>query len=263
MPEELRSIEPIRPVLSQSPLLLLSDIDGTLAPIVADPDEARVPESIVSELDTLADHGVRVCLVTGRDLAKAREMAPVRDAWFAANHGLTVLAGRRDGTPIEAREYEALAREVADEMAGLAAKGVLIENKGPVLAFHYRTAPDETRAVTAIRAAIAASAAAGRFRVHEGRKVIELRPDLPLNKGTATARFIEMTAPRGVLCIGDDITDKDMFSVVRGAPGISGVCLAVASDEADPGVLAAADYVLDGVPRVEWLLGEILKALPR
>ena len=264
MAVRLQDIEPLRPLLQRRPLGLLSDIDSTLAPIVPNPDEARVSPSCRALLRQLARRRVRIALITGRELLKARAVAGIKDAVYAANHGLTVWADGRLETPEALREYTARARQVIEEVSGLGAQGVVIEEKGPALAFHYRQAVDEGKARAAIAAAIGASEAARAFRVTEGRKVIELRPPLAIDKGTALAGLVARLGVQAVICMGDDQTDIDMFRGVdqlrRG--GLPGVTVAVNSEEATSELLAAADYWVQGVPGVEWLLRELLRALP-
>ena len=266
MARELTSIEPLLPVIRQRPLGLLSDIDGTLAPIVPRPEDATVPMAVRALLGQLAARGVRVALITGRSLDMAHWMVGLDDVAYAANHGLTLwLEGREETAPAVA-EYDALAREAEGDLLALtrAAPGVQIENKGPLLAVHYRRAADPARARDEVLQAIEGSAAARRFRVHEGRMVVELRPPVDIDKGTVLETLVHRLGLQGAVCLGDDITDIDMFAAARRmrARGLAGAAVAVASEEAAPEVTQAADYTLAGQERVEWLLAEIIRALP-
>ncbi|MEE8384918.1 MAG: trehalose-phosphatase, partial [Dehalococcoidia bacterium] len=96
----LTSIEPLLPVIRRRPLGLLSDIDGTLSPIVPRPEDATVPEAIRAPLRALVAKGVKVAFITGRSLEMARRMVGLDDAAYAADHGLTVwLDGRKEAAP--------------------------------------------------------------------------------------------------------------------------------------------------------------------
>ncbi|MCH6556255.1 MAG: HAD hydrolase family protein [Chloroflexi bacterium] len=109
MAHPLTSIEPLLPVIRQRPLGLMSDIDGTLSPIVSRPEEATVPEAIRTLLRQLVAKGVKVALITGRSLETARRMAGLDDIAYAAEHGLSLwLDGQRETAP-GLGEYEALA----------------------------------------------------------------------------------------------------------------------------------------------------------
>ena len=265
MARALTSIEPLLPGIRRRPLGLLSDIDGTLSPIVPRPEDARVPDAIREPLRRLAAKGVKVALITGRSLDTARRMVGLDDVAYAADHGLTVwLEGRREAAPGLA-EYEALARQAEGDLQGLSQTlpGVQLENKGALLAVHYRRAQGPG-AREAILEALGRSQAAQRFRVQEGRMVVELRPPLPADKGTAVEMLVDRLGLQGGICLGDDITDIDMFAALRRLrdQGLAGAAVAVVSKEAAPEVEQAADYTVEGPEGVEWLLTEIVRALP-
>src|SRR5213593_2977135 len=114
----LRDIEPLRPLLENAPLGLISDIDGTIAPIVADPEGARATDICVQALRRLIQRGVRVVLVTGRTLEMARSMVPVEGASFAANHGLDLWLDGDVETPPGIDDFVALAGRVIGGMDG-------------------------------------------------------------------------------------------------------------------------------------------------
>jgi trehalose 6-phosphate phosphatase len=264
MAEQLRDIEPIRPLLAQSPLAVISDIDGTLAPIVSDPAAARVPDRIREALRGLMARGVRVGLITGRDVATALRITGLPEAWYAANHGLTLSIDGAEETPEAVRDFVPLAEQVLRETAGVAGAGVQVEDKGPVLAFHYRRAPSPEKARQAILAAIAGSQAASRFAVQEGRMIVELRPPLDLNKGTALEALVRRMGAAAVICFGDDITDLDMFRRLRAMreSGTPAATIAVASAEVSDAVVAEADYGVESVEAVQRLLEALLRVLP-
>jgi trehalose 6-phosphate phosphatase len=190
-------------------------------------------------------------------------MTGLPGAWYAANHGLTLSIGGVDETPEAVRDFVPRVQAVVRETAGVKSAGVSVEDKGPMVAFHFRRAPSPEEARVAIEAALNASAAAAAFRVHEGRMVVELRPPLDIDKGTALEELSRRMRAGAVICLGDDRTDVDMFRRVTalrdgGTPGAS---VAVESPEATDDVLDGADYCVDGVAGVEWLLGEIVRAL--
>jgi trehalose 6-phosphate phosphatase len=262
----LTSIDPLLPVIRQRPLGLLSDIDGTLSPIVRRPEDATVPEAVRALLRELVAKGVKVGLITGRTLEGAQRMVGLDDAAYGADHGLTLwLDGRRE-SPAELEEYRTLARQAGKELGALleSLPAVQIEHKGPLLSVHYRRTADATAARKAALAAVERSPAARQFRVREGRMIVELRPPLDADKGTAVETLAGRLALEGVVCLGDDITDIDMFAAARRlqGKGIATAAVAVASDEASPEVTDAADYTVDGVEGVKWLLEDMLRALP-
>jgi trehalose 6-phosphate phosphatase len=263
MAEPLRSIAPLMRVIRERPLGVMSDIDGTLSPIVERPGEATVPEAVREALRALLAKGVRVGLISGRMLEMARRMVGLDEAAYATEHGLRLwLDGQEEEAPGLA-QYEALARKAEEELLELPeeAAGVEIENKGPLLAVHYRRAANRTAARAAILSAIGDSEAAANFRTHEGRMVIELRPPLAVDKGTALETLAERLGLRGIVCLGDDVTDIDMFEAAARLGGRAVATVAVRSAEARA-VEEAAEYSVAGVAEVEWLLREIARALP-
>ena len=265
MVRPLTSIDPLLPVIRQRPLGLLSDIDGTLAPIVPRPEDARVPDATRALLRQLAAKGVKVALITGRRLSTARRTVGLDDVAYAAQYGLTVwLDGRREAAPGLA-EYEALTRQAEADLRFLSqtVPGVQVVNKEGLLAIHYRRA-ERPGAREAILEALARSQAAQRFQVLEGRMVVELRPPLRADKGTALEMLVGRLGLRGVICLGDDTMDIDMFAALRRlrAQGLASAAIVAASEEAAPEVGQAADYTVDGPEGVEWLLTEMVRALP-
>jgi len=260
---ELRSLVPLAPLLARGRLGLFSDIDGTLAPIVREPEEARVTARCRHLLQWLTRMSVHVALVTGRPLKSAQEMVSLPGAAYAGNHGLEIYIDGVLEAAGDLERYTAQAREVLAQIMPFADPGVAVEDKGPVLAFHYRQAADEKSAREDILGRLQRSSAGSTFQLHEGRKVIELRPRLAVTKGSAVHLLASRLHLRGAICLGDDLTDLDMFRAMRELEesGIAGVGIAVQSEEAAPELLAAADYFVDGVPGVEQFLGMLAEAI--
>ena len=265
MAQTLTSIEPLLPVLRQRPFGLLSDIDGTLAPIVPRPEDAAVPEETRALLRGLVEKGVRVALISGRSLEAARSIAGLPDVAYAAGHGLTLwIDGRTEVTP-GLEGYAALVRRAERDLEPLVRNipGVQLENKGPLLAVHYRRTAQPETAREAILADLQRSPVTERFWVQEGRFLIELRPPIGVDKGTAAIALVERLGLKGAVALGDDTTDIDMFSAIarRREHGLAAATIAVVSEEATPALLRAADYSLGDTDGVRWLLGEMLRAL--
>lgn len=264
MAAELTSIEPLWEIIRTRPLGIFSDIDGTLAPIVGDPAAAAISPRAKSTLEGLISGGVRVALVSGREIEAARGIVGVERAAYAGNHGLHLWLDGREETTEEVRTYVAQVREIVARIGTIRLPGVTLEDKGPVLAFHYRNAADGVEAREAILAMIQRLGASNAFGVYEGRKVIELRPPLQINKGTAIVRLAERLGINSAIAIGDDMTDVDMFEGIEELrrSGMPVATIAVWSEEASAALLEATDYCVRGVPAVEQLLESILKALP-
>lgn len=242
--------------LAGTPLVSMLDVDGTLAPIAPRPDDAAVPPETKRLLAALATHpGVTVAFVSGRAAADVERLAGVRGAWVVGNHGFEIL--RPDGTPMTdaslgtAREAIAAAlRDIADAI--LAMPGVLIEDKHWTASVHYRLAAPSVAPV--LREVVERAAERQGLRVMEGKKVLEIRPNRDVNKGTATLELTrEILGGRhgSVLYVGDDATDEDAFATLR-TEMPAAVTARVTHDDA---ARTAAEFALDDTSAVAEFLG--------
>jgi trehalose 6-phosphate phosphatase len=209
---------------------VLLDVDGVLAPIVDDPAAAAVPPQTRSELERLRGrYGLLAC-VSGRASDDVRRVVGLEDVVAVGEHGLEL-------------EPEA---ETWRERLDLFLAGVDwadLERKTLTATLHYRRHPDETEALRVLEHVAARAGDAGlvpRF----GRKVLELRPPIRADKGTAVAHLLERHGLQRALFAGDDTTDLDAFRALDGLE--LGVRVAVASAEAPPELREAADLVVDG-----------------
>jgi trehalose 6-phosphate phosphatase len=207
---------------------ILLDVDGTLAPIVAEPRAARVPKPTRAELARLVSHYALVACLSGRTAADAARVVGVGGIRYVGEHGLELEPGADEW----AERLEAFAGSV-DWPAE--------PGKRLTLAFHYRDSPDERSAEASLQAVAERAAAAG-FRPRWGRKVLEIRPPLDADKGTAARRLLAERALGRALYAGDDTTDLDAF---RSLDGLElAVRVAVASSEGPAELVRRADLVV-------------------
>jgi trehalose 6-phosphate phosphatase len=229
------------------------DVDGTLAPIVPTSERAAVPDGTRHVLTDLNERYGLVACLSGRRAADARRVVGLDTLIYVGNHGLEQL--RPGGSGPETLP-EALAQSGAVQSFAtgaftpeLSEAGIRLEDKESIWAFHWRGAADETAAHEALKA-IAASASAEGLAPHWGRKVLEIRPAVAVDKGTAIGKLLENARPRAALYGGDDTTDLAAFRRLREmrSNGIvdAAVCVGVASDEGPADISAEADLVVDG-----------------
>lgn len=264
LPPLLTDVSPLRPLLKEQPFGILTDIDGTLSAIAPRPEDAYIPDHVREVLVALSQAGVKIGLITGRPLPEAQKRVGLEDAVYAGNHGLDMwFDGRTESAP-GVPKYVGQAQAVVAYLERLPLPGVRIENKGPIIALHYRLSPDPEASRKAILSAVAATPAGGIFRLHEGKKIVELRPPLPVNKGTAAETMVRRLHLRSAICMGDDMTDVDMFDAVgrlRQERRLQGARIAVDAGETPEAVFQAADYRVQGVEGVERLLEGLLREL--
>jgi trehalose 6-phosphate phosphatase len=241
--------------------LIAADFDGTLAPIVADPQAARAHPGAVPALTALAKQVGTLAVITGRPAAEA-----VAYGGFEAVPGLIVLGGYgrqrwQDGTltaPAPPPSVEAARQALPGVLleAG-AAEGTWLEDKGDALAVHTRRTGDPEAALRALRGPLGELASRLGLAADHGRLVIELRPP-GADKGTALTGLVRERAARSVLFCGDDLGDLPAFAAVRALreAGVPGCTVASRSTEC-PEVARDGDLVVDGPAGIVALLAAI------
>ena len=253
-----RAIALARDALAAAPAGLLTDFDGTISPIVTDPTLARLVTGADGALTTLAERLEVVAIITGRTPLDARRMAGVPGLLIAGNHGMEWLE------PTEAQPKPAPgAAGISDRLDEVLERipelpGVVPEHKGISASVHYRTAPDPDAARSAIVTALGDVEDRG-LRINHGRMIVEVRPVGLGDKGSAARAIVERFGLRGVVVLGDDATDLDMFRAVdelRTAGRLRGAIVGVggAAGEVLPALVEACDVVLADPAEVAALL---------
>jgi trehalose 6-phosphate phosphatase len=216
---------------------VLLDVDGTLAPIVARPELAAVPEETRAEVRRLAGLYALVACVSGRTGEEAARLVGVGGVVYVGVHGLELAP--------EAEAWRETLRPFASE------RWPWLEDKGLTVAFHWREAEDEEEARGSLEAVAERARAAG-LEARWGRKVLELRPPVEADKGTAVRALLSERGLQRALYAGDDTTDVDAF---RGLDGLEvAVRIAVASAEGPPALRQAADVVVASPEELRELL---------
>ncbi|WP_068927764.1 trehalose-phosphatase [Planobispora rosea] len=236
------------------------DFDGTLAPIVPDPESARIHPAGPGVLARLGDLVGSLVVITGRPAATAVEYGSldrVPGLVVLGHYGLERWEAGRLTTPPVHPGLAYVRAELPRLIAGL--DGVRIEDKDRSVAVHTRQAPEPQAALDALRAPIGVLAAETGLAVEPGKFVLELRPPGVDKGGTLTA-FLRERSARSVLFAGDDLGDVAAFAAVR-ASGLPGVTVFSGSAEVGAELGAEADIVVDGPAGVIELLDSIADAL--
>jgi trehalose 6-phosphate phosphatase len=244
--------------LERRPLLIVSDFDGTLSPIVDDPWGAQIlslGRRALRALVTLPE--VHVVVLSGRSAADVAARVRVGGVTYLGNHGMERGFVPRHGRPerlrttVDDASHEAIhaAERLADEMPRvLPEPWLIVERKPPAVAFHYRTAPDLPAASLRVREAVDALEPDGILERFPGRRVLELRPFGAVAKGEALTTLVAELRARSVCMLGDDVSDAMAFRALRklrAAGTTDGVAVAIqARAEVPAEVLASADVVL-------------------
>jgi trehalose 6-phosphate phosphatase len=196
-------------------LLVATDYDGTLAPLVSDPTKAEAHRESVIALKALAAMPqTHVAIISGRSLADlGQHFEDLDRAHFVGSHGSEFEAGF--ATPITP-EAQALLKKVQDESRRISARtaGTMVEEKPGGIAFHYRNA-EEQSAAAAVDELLRAVAGEAKVFVRRGKKVVELSV-VKTDKGQALHSLRQRIGASVVIFMGDDVTDEDAFAILTG-----------------------------------------------
>jgi trehalose 6-phosphate phosphatase len=241
------------------------DFDGTLAPIVPEPADARALPAATAAVSRLARLVGTVAVITGRPARDAARFASLDDV-----PGILVLGhygrqrwsdGQLTAPPPPAGLADARAQLPGVLVASAAPEGTWVEDKGDALAVHTRRTAEPLQALELLSEPLADLAAQTGLAVEPGRMVIELRPP-GADKGQALRTLAGQRPPSAVLYCGDDLGDRPAFEAVAQlrADGIPGVVVCSGSTEVAD-LAAAADLVVDGPPGVAALLTALAESI--
>jgi trehalose-phosphatase len=232
---------------------ILTDVDGTIAPIAQRPEDAALLPGARELLETLAGRYALVACISGRGVLDARRLVGVDGIAYVGNHGFErLLPG--DGGPsfdpaLDGHERDAGAFVATLDPSDLESHELRLEDKGPIQALHWRGAADEGAAESRAHE-IAADAEWRNLDARWGRKVLEIRPPIRVGKGEAIAGMLEERGLAQALYGGDDRTDLEAFAALRALNGEGrldlALCVGVISAEGPPELNAAADLSVDG-----------------
>ncbi|HET8815194.1 MAG TPA: trehalose-phosphatase [Solirubrobacterales bacterium] len=247
-----RRLEPLRDAPGRS--AVLTDVDGTLAPIVERAEEAAVPAAAREALAALAERYALVGCISGRRAEEARRLVGLDSLAYAGNHGLELLLpGEEEPRPdpsLAGRETEAAQFLVTVDGGRLDGVGLRLEDKGPIQALHWRGSEDEAAAESRAHE-IANEAGKAGLEPRWGRKVLELRPAGGGGKDGAVAALLAGERLDRAAYAGDDRTDLDAFRRLRELQGegrlSTAVCIGVLSEEAPAELAEESDLTVEGL----------------
>jgi trehalose-phosphatase len=241
----------------ERPMLVALDVDGTLSPIVRDPDLAEIPESTLSVLVALGESPmVELALITGRDLGSLSRMEQLEGVWRAVEHGGLVLAPGERPSP---RELTSEQRDALDRFrlwVDTHARDAFIEYKPQAIAVHVRgiAESDPARADQLLREAAELAQSLG-LHLRRGKALREAEA-VHHDKGSALREIFKRSGARSVFFAGDDLTD---FPAINFAAE-HGVGAFVRSDEQRCAPSTSA-VLLQSVDEVGALLSQLLERI--
>jgi trehalose 6-phosphate phosphatase len=232
-------------------LLCVFDFDGTLAPIVEEPQKARLPQDVLQRLSVLSTQ-VPLAILTGRSVADIRPRLAFEPDYLIGNHGAEGMPGWH----LKGDYY----RQLCQSWKGILSSAlkneeefgpsVWIEDKAYSLTVHYRARPGGEQVREKLKALFAQAVPAA--RVIAGKSIFNLVPANAPHKGDALEKLMEISGARHAIYVGDDVTDEDVFAMRR--PDIMTVRVEYLAG-------SAAEFYLPHWPDIVALLDELIKRL--
>jgi trehalose 6-phosphate phosphatase len=255
-------------------LVLGLDFDGTLSPIVADPEQAAIHPEAADALAALAPRIRAAAVVTGRPVRQVLALGslPALGERIAAAGGTLLVLGQYGNERWSSADGQVVSPEPPDGLAALTARlpdvlrevdagDAWVEDKGLAVAVHTRRLPDARAAFDRALPALTRLARAHGLDVEPGRLVVEVRAP-GMDKGTAVRALAEELDAGALAFVGDDLGDVEAFRAVARLreSGLPGLLVCSGSDE-QPALVELADLVVPGPDGVVAWLGELAAAL--
>lgn len=234
-------------VMHRKPLLAF-DFDGTLAPIVARPDDVRVPIAIAQRLQFLVQY-LSVAVISGRRVDDVRRRLRFVPTYIVGNHGAEDpdCCAKEDAT----QALEGLRRRLRSSYEALRTTGVWVEDKGASIALHYRLARDRQAAMDAIAQVL--DGLEPDLAAFGGKMVMNIVSSNANDKAKALAALVERSGAQAAVFVGDDVNDEPVFA--RGEAS----WLTIRLGRDDP--YSQAQFFLDSPADVPMMLDRMLEAL--
>ncbi|OGB25129.1 MAG: trehalose-phosphatase [Burkholderiales bacterium RIFCSPLOWO2_02_FULL_57_36] len=231
-------------------MLCVFDFDGTLAPIVTQPDEVRLPPNVLQRLIELSGR-TQIAILTGRSVVDIAPRLEFKVDYLVGNHGLEGVPGwqaRSDAYAAMCRNWkDTLTMALTDPQYG---PGIFLEDKHYSLSVHYRQARDQVEAEARLKTLLAGLQPPA--RIVAGKCVFSLMPQDGADKGSALEELMRISGASGAIYVGDDVTDEDVFRLNR--DDLLSVRVEHASD-------SNAEFFVHGHQEIEQLLDELIERL--
>ena len=246
----------ISPQIQKSPLtFLFFDYDGTLTPIVATPELAKISPAVRNSLKKLKkDPRFKLAIISGRSLANVKKMVGIKGIVYAGNHGLEIEDRanlfHRVGGINSTYAVEQVTSKLNKALADI--KGVIVEDKGCTLSVHYRLVKPAKRILVkrAFSRIVAPYVLSRKLKSSAGKMVLEVRPGIEWDKGKAVLCLLKKYKRALPIHIGDDVTDEDAFKAIKG----KGISIFVGPRK----IKSKADYFLKNTSEVKLFIERML-----
>lgn len=236
-------------------LFLFLDYDGTLTLLRKLPEQAILPIKTRKLLESISKlDNCKVAIVSGRSIFDLKQMVKIKNINYIGNHGIEIQQegyNHKVKQPKEIR-YALFETYRLIKEASLLMDGIIVENKKYSLSIHYRLASQgHIRKLNHIIGKIMKKQIElGNLKFGFGKKVIDIKPIEGCNKGSSAIKLLANEKEFIPICIGDDVTDEDMFSALKSR----GITIKVGRSG-----ISQAEYFLDSISEVQDFLGYVLE----
>jgi trehalose 6-phosphate phosphatase len=240
---------------------LFFDFDGTLAPIVGHPEDARPLPGVPQELEGLSRTFRVVAVVSGRSAAELSEWLGPRVEIWGLHGAQRAFGGRVEIVPEMVRfetPMKAVLKEAQQRVAEFVIPGTLVEDKHIMVGLHWRMADDGENAERRMKELARDLAARYGLDIGRGKMALELRPPVEVSKKGVVLNRAREEELRAAAFAGDDVVDLPAFDAMDelAREGVATTRVAVSSDEAPQQLIERADVVVDGPEgMLAWLQG--------
>ncbi len=253
-------VSAVQRVLEAKPAALITDIDGTISPIVPRPQDATVSHKARNALEALSRLAL-VAVITGREEPVARAMVGAPHLTYIGHYGLDETSAGS----LRVDELEGAKAAVRERLGAADLPCVTFEDKGLSFSLHYRHCEDSSTARRRLLDIAEPVAREANARLLEGKQVIEMVPQGLPDKATAIRRLLEEHGINGAIYFGDDISDVVVFREMkrrRDSDGKPSLAVAIVDRETHDSVREAADVAVAGVEMMEEVLVALARSVP-
>ncbi|KAL3026212.1 hypothetical protein AAZX31_04G218500 [Glycine max] len=220
-PSALNSFDRLMKAASGKRIIVFLDYDGTLSPIVNDPDRAFMSDEMRAAVYEVATY-FPTAIISGRSRDKVKGFVKLNNLYYAGSHGMDIMAPSMAVTSSDGKHFDIarntnIIRVLKNEVKEI--KGAMVEDNGFCLSVHFRQVQEKDYDVleAKVKSVLENNP---QFCLTEGKKVMEIRPSIKWNKGNAVEYFLDtlgLSSCNDILpvYIGDDRTDEDAFKVIQ------------------------------------------------
>lgn len=252
----LKNFETIQSRINNKSIAFFFDYDGTLTPITSNPNLAKLSQAMRQCLQKLSKK-FTVAIISGRELSNVRDLVGINSIYYAGNHGIEVAGPDfyETNDKIDSKFVEQL-NKIDNDLNNKLKQfdGVYVENKKFSLSIHYRNVNEnEVKKIENIVDAIVKNQDS--LEKHHGKKVFELRPNIPWNKGDVVKKLLKQLNLNNSdvipIYLGDDVTDEDAFVALENI----GIRILISEEPKK----SAADYFLNDPEEVKQFINKFIK----